>query len=147
MEDFRKTKEYQDFIKKIYGYKPYIIKLEEKRYKRKNNLCLMADYCAEPFWLNTLNIEFESNKIPNNLKIFRRRFNNWVEKYESMFILRETTKFENKVFNNTNKYKNWLKEGYQLAKLLRKLSPSRFNIQYFDESKIKRITLNKRKVK
>jgi hypothetical protein len=121
----------------------YNKRLKNKKYKSK--ITVMCDYCAFPIWYNGINVSYNSKLIPFSLKIFQRRFDNWANKYESMFTIETLSDFEQKVFNNTNFYQNWIREGFELTKIVRKLTTGRYDVEYFNENKVERIIFNKRK--
>jgi len=108
-----------------------------ERQKRKNIITVMADYCAYALWLNGVNIEYNCKDMPYSLRLLKKKLDSWSWQYELFFKIEES-KIDKKRLEFSYKYKKWLKEGFKLAKLVRKMTPSRFEVEYFNEKTLKR---------
>ena len=108
-----------------------------ERQKRKNIITVMADYCAYALWLNGRNVEYDCKDIPYSLRLLKKKLDSWSWQYELFFKIEES-KIDKKRLESSYKYKKWLKEGFELAKLVRKMTPSRFEVEYFNEKTLKR---------
>lgn len=130
-EDFEEI-ELELEIKKMRNYK-----YRRNKKKSENSITVMCDYCAEPLWYEC--------EIPNSIKLIERRLFNWQNIYES-FNFFNKNKIQVKVIENTSKYKKWIKEGYEIAKWVRKHTKSSIYVNYFNETNSKRTELSKRKI-
>lgn len=108
-------------------------KINNKFKNRKISIKLMCDYTATALWYNGANINIKSfKKIPYSVRIMNNKFNKWTNTWEN-FKFYKTTKFENKKIENSLKFKTFIKEGYTLAKIIRKKFSFKYTILYFNE--------------
>jgi hypothetical protein len=113
---------------------------------KKISITIMCDYCADGIWINGAATVVEDIY---NLKSLSKRFENWQEEYES-FNLFNKNRIQTKVFEKSNRFKRFVKEGANLTILVRKRLPGRYKVVYFNEKNNKRYILNlkeKRKFK
>jgi len=127
-------------LRKIFSnYKPLYLKIKEKRELSNKKITIMADYCAEALWLNGRNIDIHSTELPYNLRLLKRELDNWVEDYENMFTIKNMSSTDLKVMKKSNFHKRWVKKGFELTSIIRRLTPSQFNVEYFNEESLMRI--------
>lgn len=114
---------------------------------KKTMITVMCDYSAFGLWedglcthfLNLPYLRVFNNKSMRNLE---DRLFDWQETFESfhMYVLDD---FETGKLIRSKRYKDFLKEGFEIAKLLRKALPSRYEVEYFNDLNSERIRIDK----
>jgi len=116
------------------NYKPFFKpNTKRKTISPKIEITIMCDYCADGLWLNGGAISI--NHLPKNVRFLEKRILDWQYKYEFFYN-----------FNNlrtSKKFKKHVKEGYDIACILRNILPSRYKVIYFDERNAKRYTIKR----
>jgi len=104
----------------------------------RNKLTIMADYCASGIWFNGTMVEVDDTEIlPKNINLLKNRLDHWQNEYE-LFEMYNKNKIQLKVLERSNKYRKWIKEGRNIAKLTKRLTGSKFIVEYFNEKSLKR---------
>ena len=108
--------------------------------KRKNVLTVMCDYCADGLWWNGGAIDCTYKKLPRSLRRLKKRIEKWQRQYEYVPVCFD---LEHKLLYKKPWFKKFVEEGWEIAKEVRKLTPSSIEVHYFNEKDLERYVLHK----
>lgn len=117
------------------------LEIKKRRFKKcVPTVTIMCDYCADGIWWNGGASTADSKRFPYSIKIMKNRIRKWQDIYET-FTFYNMTNLERKLLINGYKYKQWLKEGYEIAKIIRRKLPKKITVEYFNETTAERIII------
>jgi hypothetical protein len=102
---------------------------------KKQTITIMCDYSADGLWLDGSAIDYdylvtEGILLKSDTEL-RNRIYDWQMTYESFDFY--SGQISNKSIQSSQKYKDWVITGREIAVELRKVIPNKYNVEYFDE--------------